>query len=93
VQTAFFDHQLWNYTGTPDGAKWMDDVWISGQLAKNHVARLVVPFDEHQFTYNSYYPRLTLDTIRLRRDRKYQRHRGMNPREAANNQVRMRMHL
>ena len=28
----------------------MDDVWISGHLARNGVPRLVVPADEDQFT-------------------------------------------
>ena len=87
VQTAFFDAQLWNYTGAPDGARWMDDVWVSGQLARAGVPRMVVPFDEYQVTYNSFYPALTLDTIRLRRDGRYQRARGQNPREAANHQA------
>jgi len=62
VQSDHFDANLWDYTGVPDGAKWMDDVWINGHLSKNNVPRFVVPFDEDQFTYNSYSPKLTLDT-------------------------------
>ena len=62
VQSDHFDQNLWNYDAVPDGAKWMDDVWINGHLSKNNVPRFVVPFDEDQFTYNSYSPKLTLDT-------------------------------
>lgn len=87
VQTAFFDRKLWQYKDVPDGARWMDDVWISGNLARRGVPRLVVPFDENTFTWNSWLPTLTLDQIRLRREPKYQRYRGNTPREAANNQA------
>lgn len=87
VQTAFFDHGLWHYKGAPDGARWMDDVWISGHLARRKVPRLVVPFEEDQFTWNTWTPELTLDRIRLRREPMYQRFRGSTPREAANNQA------
>ena len=61
VQSDHFDDNLWNYEGVPDGAKWMDDVWINGHLSRKSVPRFVVPFDEDQFTYNSYSPKLTLD--------------------------------
>jgi hypothetical protein len=90
VQTAFFEDpaQLGNFTNVPDGARWMDDVWISGQLARAGVPRLVVPFDEHQYTYNSYLPALTLDNIRLRTSAKYtQKVAPKSAREAANNQA------
>jgi len=89
VQTAFFDKShLWDYhDDVPDGARWMDDVWISGQLARRSVPRMVVPFNDDQYTWNSWLPTLTLDQITLRRAPKYQRYRGTNPREAANNQA------
>lgn len=89
MQTAFFDFdKLSDFHDAPDGARWMDDVWINGHLARAGVPRLVVPFDEHQITYNSYFPGLTLDTIRLRSSAKYQQPKRANSaREAANNQA------
>lgn len=67
----FFDKSLWDYKDTPDGAKWMDDVWINGHLARRDVPRLVVPFDDYQWTYNSYLAVTTLDRIRIRRHERY----------------------
>ena len=47
----------------PPGATVMDDVWISGHLARRHIKRYVVPFDADQYTSD---PRLenvvTLDS-------------------------------
>lgn len=34
---------LWNYTDAPESAFYMDDIWISGWLAKHGITRIVVP--------------------------------------------------
>ena len=39
VQSRFFDKSLWNYDNVPRGAFFMDDVWISGRLARAKVRR------------------------------------------------------
>jgi hypothetical protein len=43
IQPRFFDESLWDYSQAPRGAFYMDDIWISGSLARRQVARYVVP--------------------------------------------------
>src|SRR5213083_3426504 len=43
IQPRFFDESLWDYSHAPQGAFYMDDIWISGCLAKRNVKRYVVP--------------------------------------------------
>lgn len=44
VKPRFFDvTKLKDYTGAPAGAFFEDDQWISGQLARNQVCRLLIP--------------------------------------------------
>uniref|UniRef100_A0A7S2STA2 Uncharacterized protein n=1 Tax=Rhizochromulina marina TaxID=1034831 RepID=A0A7S2STA2_9STRA len=44
----------------------MDDVWISGSLARRKVPRFVVPFDENQFNLSPHLKDVTtLDSISL----------------------------
>jgi hypothetical protein len=43
IQPRFFDESLWDYSQAPKGAFYMDDIWISGRLAKANVKRYVVP--------------------------------------------------
>ena len=64
VKAKFFDERLWEeMPRAPPGATVMDDVWISGHLARRRVKRFVVPFDADQYTSD---PRLenvvTLDS-------------------------------
>ena len=64
VKAKFFDAKLWEEMArAPAGATVMDDVWISGHLARRHIKRYVVPFDADQYTSD---PRLenvvTLDS-------------------------------
>ena len=64
VKAKFFDERLWTEMArAPAGATVMDDVWISGHLARRRVKRYVVPFDADQYTSD---PRLenvvTLDS-------------------------------
>ncbi len=43
IQPRFFDESLWDYSQPPEGAFYMDDIWISGCLARRNVKRYVVP--------------------------------------------------
>src|SRR5204863_3371755 len=43
IQPRFFDASLWNYSNAPNGAFYMDDIWISGWLSRGGVKRYVVP--------------------------------------------------
>jgi hypothetical protein len=43
IQPRFFDESLWDYSQAPRGAFYMDDIWISGYLARRQVARYVMP--------------------------------------------------
>jgi hypothetical protein len=43
IQPRFFDESLWDYSQAPQGAFYMDDIWISGCLARRNVKRYVVP--------------------------------------------------
>jgi hypothetical protein len=43
VQPQFFDSALWDYTGAPKSAFYMDDIWISGYLDRAGVKKYVVP--------------------------------------------------
>ncbi|MGI8482053.1 MAG: hypothetical protein ACR2MF_08330 [Chthoniobacterales bacterium] len=43
VQPRFFDTALWDYSGAPRAAFYMDDIWISGSLDRRGVKKYVVP--------------------------------------------------
>jgi hypothetical protein len=43
IQPRFFDDSLWNYSNAPNGAFYMDDIWISGWLSRGGVKRYIVP--------------------------------------------------
>jgi hypothetical protein len=43
IQPRFFDESLWDYSQAPQGAFYMDDIWISGCLTHRNVKRYVVP--------------------------------------------------
>jgi hypothetical protein len=43
IQPRFFNESLWNYSNAPNGAFYMDDIWISGWLGRGGVKRYVVP--------------------------------------------------
>lgn len=43
IQPRFFDESLWDYSHAPQGAFYMDDIWISGLLNRRDVKRYVVP--------------------------------------------------
>ena len=43
IQPSFFDESLWDYSKAPPAAFYMDDIWISGWLARRNVKRYAVP--------------------------------------------------
>jgi len=43
IQPRFFNESIWDYSKTPNGAFYMDDIWISGRLSRGGVKRYVVP--------------------------------------------------
>jgi hypothetical protein len=43
IQPRFFDESLWDYSVAPPGAFFMDDIWISGWLARRNMKRYAVP--------------------------------------------------
>ena len=63
VKAKFFDDALWaTMKAAPPGATIMDDVWISGHLARRGVDRFVVPSDADQFTRTPHFENVvTLD--------------------------------
>ena len=43
VRPRFFDGSLWDYSGAPSVAFYIDDIWISAWLSRRGVKRYVVP--------------------------------------------------
>jgi hypothetical protein len=43
VRPRFFDQSLWDYSGAPPVAFYIDDIWISARLSLRGVKRYVVP--------------------------------------------------
>jgi hypothetical protein len=43
VRAGFFDQSLWDYSGAPPMAFYIDDIWISAWLSRRGVKRYVVP--------------------------------------------------
>jgi len=43
VRARFFDQSLWDYSGAPSVAFYIDDIWISAWLSRRGVKRYVVP--------------------------------------------------
>ena len=43
IQPRFFDESLWDYSRAPQGAFFMDDIWVSGCLTRRKVQRYVLP--------------------------------------------------
>jgi len=43
VRARFFDRSLWDYSGAPSVAFYIDDIWISAWLSRRGVKRYVVP--------------------------------------------------
>ncbi|MCB1474491.1 MAG: glycosyltransferase family 2 protein [Rhodobiaceae bacterium] len=43
IPPASLDDAVHDYSGYPDAMRWVDDVWVSGHLARLGIARMVVP--------------------------------------------------
>jgi len=43
IQPRFFNESLWDYSGAPSVAFYIDDIWISAWLSRRGVKRYVVP--------------------------------------------------
>jgi hypothetical protein len=43
IRPRFFDESLWDYSGAPPVAFYIDDIWISAWLSRRGVKRYVVP--------------------------------------------------
>jgi len=43
IQPRFFNSSLWDYSTAPEGAFYMDDMWISGCLERRGVEKYVIP--------------------------------------------------
>lgn len=60
VRPSHFDQRLWtDMLSAPPGAVIMDDVWISGHLARRHVLKFVVPLGQDQVNRNPRFTNLT----------------------------------
>ena len=63
VQPRFFNESLWDYSGAPPGAFFMDDIWISGCLDRRDVRKYVVPASAMMRTVARQLGTLTLHDI------------------------------
>lgn len=43
IQPRFFDDSVWDYSMAPEGAFYMDDMWISGHLERRGVEKYIIP--------------------------------------------------
>jgi hypothetical protein len=63
IQPRFFDERLWDYSGTPDGVFYMDDIWIAGSLDRRGVEKYVVPTSAMMRTVNRQRWTMTLHDV------------------------------
>lgn len=52
LDPALIDSSLWDYSNAPEGAFYMDDIWISGYFAKKRIKRYVIP-SQSEILYRS----------------------------------------
>lgn len=43
IRSDFLDKRALDYSGFPDGAFYVDDIWFNGQLARNGIERVLIP--------------------------------------------------
>jgi len=63
IQPRFFDERLWDYSSAPDGAFYMDDIWISGCLDRRGVEKYIVPTSRMMRTVNRQRWTMTLHDV------------------------------
>ncbi|MEP7014580.1 MAG: glycosyltransferase [Verrucomicrobiota bacterium] len=63
IQPRFFDSTLWDYSGAPPGAFYMDDIWISGWLERHGVEKFIVPTSAMMRTARDQFGTMTLGDV------------------------------
>jgi hypothetical protein len=63
IEPRFFDERLWDYSGAPPAAFFMDDIWISGWLDRRGIEKYVVPTSMMMQTERSQRDTMTLDEV------------------------------
>ena len=63
IQPRFFDARLWDYSAAPDGAFYMDDIWISGCLDRRGVQKFIVPTSRMMQTVRQQVGTMTLHDV------------------------------
>ena len=63
IQPRFFNEKLWDYSNTPAGAFYMDDIWISGWLDRAGIEKYVVPGSAMMRTARQQVGTMTLDEV------------------------------
>jgi hypothetical protein len=63
IQPRFFDDRLWDYRDAPEGAFYMDDIWISGCLDRRGVEKYIVPTSSMMRTVNRQRGTMTLHDV------------------------------
>ncbi len=60
IQPRFFDSGLWDYSGSPASAFYVDDIWISGCLDRRGVEKYVVPASDMMRSVREQWGTMTL---------------------------------
>jgi len=63
IKPRFFDEALWDYSAAPEGAFYMDDIWISGCLDRRGVEKYIVPTSRMMRTVNRQRWTMTLHDV------------------------------
>jgi hypothetical protein len=63
IQPRFFDSQLWDYSAAPEGAFYMDDIWISGCLDRRGIEKYIVPTSRMMRTVRQQLGTMTLHDV------------------------------
>ena len=63
IKPRFFDERLWDYSSAPDGAFYMDDIWISGCLDRRGIEKYIIPTSRMMKTVNRQRWTMTLHDV------------------------------
>jgi len=63
IQPRFFDSSLWDYSSAPEGAFYMDDMWISGCLERRGIEKYVIPASAMMRTVVRQFGTMTLHDV------------------------------
>jgi len=78
VQPRFFDTGILNHSSAPEAARWMDDIWMNGWLARAKVPRLLTP--SRGFAFEIFHAQSLIE------EKQYEQNKAMS-RQMANNRV------